>query len=125
MMSRKKALDDVEQGQESFCCLLSAWVSVDSISLTHAQVLAGRHSHGTLNPCTALQAGRSFALPCSWVENDRIGGTFSTLCAVLTMCVFLARLQGALDRYDRSRQALVIAAWREDSPFPFSRAPSC
>jgi hypothetical protein len=40
MMSRKKALDDVEQGQESFCCLLSAWVSVDSISLTHAR-LAG------------------------------------------------------------------------------------
>lgn len=40
MMSRKKALDDVEQGRESFCCLLSALVSVDSISLTHAR-LAG------------------------------------------------------------------------------------
>jgi hypothetical protein len=40
------------------------------------------------------------------------------------MGVFLARLQGALDRYDRSHQALVIAAWREDSPFslPFLRS---
>lgn len=37
---------------------------------------------------------------------------------MLTIGVFLARLQGALDRYDRSRQVLVIAAWREDSPFP-------
>jgi hypothetical protein len=76
----------------------------------------------------ACIACRSFALPCSCVENDRIGGTFfldSTLmcCAVLT--VLVARLQGALDRYDRSRQVLVIAAWREDSPFSLERASSC
>ena len=82
MLSRKKALDD-GAGELSLLALI-AWVSTFDLANARAtcrfwldDIPMVRYPH----TCIAC---RSFALPCSWVENDRIGGTFLDL--TLMMC---------------------------------------